>query len=54
MLVAVAVRGASADALMVRLSAEKHFTDADVLAFQRLNPDLRVEQDVGGTLSPVP
>jgi hypothetical protein len=38
MLVPVAVRARGADALMVRQPHDKHFTDADVLAFQRLNP----------------
>jgi Uma2 family endonuclease len=46
----VVVRAPSADALTVRLPPDKHFTDADVLAFQRLNLDLRVEQDADGTL----
>jgi Uma2 family endonuclease len=54
MLVPVAVRVPSADALTVRLPPDKHFTDADVLALQRLNPELRVEQDADGTLIVMP
>ncbi len=54
MLVPVAARVSSADALTVRLPPDKQFTDADVLAFHRLNPELRVEQDADGTLIVMP
>jgi Uma2 family endonuclease len=54
MLVPVAAQVPSADALTVRLPPDKHFTDADILALQRLNPELRVEQDADGTLIVMP
>lgn len=50
MLRGVATAAPQFEGLVVRLPPEKWFTDADVLAFQRLNPDLRLEQEADGTL----